>query len=471
MKSATNTGGASRRTTDWLGPGRLSSSWSPRCGVGNLTGVVLALVVGFTTASQPLLAVAVALFLLVAPVISKVGATEVILGLLVIRALVDGASVGTGLVGVAILPALTGALLAIVGIALTSKKLVGAYSAVIISSALLASTWYASTRWTGAVWEEGIRSVTVVFVFLGAMNLKNAISTDRLLTFFQLVSIIPAIYAVIQFATNTGMKVGTDIRASGTIAHPNSAALLFGMALLATIVKLSQANSKALNGAAIILFGCGVVSTASIGGLVSTLSMVAAYALTVPGVPARLRLFLVGAPAMLAWGFLTSSVGGERIAQLEGHSASGSSANSLEWRLSAWSRVLEVWSIEPFFGQGYGATTSRLVGVENIPHNEYVRLLTEIGLVGIAVVAIGVSLILVRMWRLRAVPGYGYLGAFTISIVVGLLVNSMGANTLLYSVPTYLAMLALGTGCALLRQYEKSRQVGVIATRAQRIPL
>ncbi len=65
-------------------------------------------------------------------------------------------------------------------------------------------------------------------------------------------------------------------------------------------------------------------------------------------------------------------------------------SNSIGWRLFFWSHLIEDWKLSPWFGYGTGSSIvfgRDLMGVWTSPHNGYLRVLYETGIVGLAAFA------------------------------------------------------------------------------------
>ena len=62
-------------------------------------------------------------------------------------------------------------------------------------------------------------------------------------------------------------------------------------------------------------------------------------------------------------------------------------SNSMGWRFYFWSNLIEEWQHRPWFGYGTGSSVvfgKELMGVWTSPHNGYLRVLYETGIVGFA---------------------------------------------------------------------------------------
>ena len=161
-----------------------------------------------------------------------------------------------------------------------------------------------------------------------------------------------------------------------------------------------------------------------------------------------LRLGLLGV-ALGVYAASTSRIGAQRF---EEYSGGNTEATSLEWRIHAWSSVLGAWRENPVLGNGVGSTQSPTILGGHIPHNEYVRLLAETGVVGLVVV-VGLGLwVALRLRARMRLAQHPAAAAFGLAVVTGFAVNALAANTMLYSSSFYLALFAVGACWRIARE-------------------
>jgi O-antigen ligase len=161
-------------------------------------------------------------------------------------------------------------------------------------------------------------------------------------------------------------------------------------------------------------------------------------------------------------GFLLSPLGAERVSEFVSLDLSGASGerNSLEWRIGRWQDVLTYWEQSPIVGVGYGAAAGGALLNGYPPHNEYVRAIVELGLLGIVVIAILIVATLRALRRVaRTGEAAGALATLGIAMLGGMLVNAIAENTFMYSVPGYL--LALTIASALWRPLRSTSGVSL----------
>lgn len=349
---------------------------------------------------------------------------------LVARALLDGAGS----------PLVTGGLaLAVVALAVVVLARTPGWTAPVLAvTAYLFLSAFAGSGAHGGehTYTEALRLVSCLSVVVVTVNAPARFDLWHVARTVQLVSLAPALLAVWQLATGTGALNNGAVRSYGTLAHANSAAALFALANLATFALLLAGRRRWLDAGLLGLFLVAQISTGSIGGLVTAVVMATTY-LASSAVRRADRVLLGAAGVLLGvYAATTSRVGAQRIAEYTGDSGRDT---SLEWRIQAWGNVMNAWREQPVFGHGVGATQSPTILAGHIPHNEYVRILAETGVVGLALV-LGLGLWLAgRLRRARE----GAPAALGLAVLTGLAVNALAANTLLYSVSTYTALFVL----------------------------
>jgi O-antigen ligase len=317
-------------------------------------------------------------------------------------------------------------------------------------TAVAVSTSGAST----ATLREGVREGSVVALAVIVFNARGAVTVPIATRLVQLVGFVPALIALHQLATHTGMLAGGHLRANGTFAHPNSAVMFFGLAVTASLWRYLDHGRHRSDALLVALFAAAVIATFSVDGLITLLAMMAAFGAVHPG-PLRVKFvpYMVGGVVVLV--FFATPLGSQRIAKESSTSvatAEGRKPNTdLAWRLHKWKTLMPDWERSPLFGQGLGTT----VAGEAIPGdpfsgtpplNEYVRCLVETGIVGLTIMLWALIILIRRLVRRRRIPGTpdaGTLNAATLAIVVvaGCLVNSLADNTFLNTPTSYAAAL------------------------------
>lgn len=312
----------------------------------------------------------------------------------------------------------------------------------VLALLLTASAWAsAATHGAAVTFVEALRLMSAVAVVVVVANAPGRLTPHGVARTVQVIGVVPAGLAIMQFVTGTGTYIDGALRAQGTLAQANSAAVLFALCSLATFALLMDGSRhRVLDGGLMVVFVAAQVATGSIGGFATFLAMLMIHLVTVVG--RRIDRVLLGTATvgLAVFAAVNSRIGAQRLSEFGG--GPGGNA-SFQWRLQAWDKVLDAWRVHPWLGNGVGSTQSDLILVGSIPHNEYVRLLAEVGVVGtVVVLLVGLRYAFVMIGRLRA--GYGPPAAsLALATLGGLAVNGLAANTMLYSASFYVALFIL----------------------------
>ncbi len=303
---------------------------------------------------------------------------------------------------------------------------------------------------------EGVREVSVVALAVIVYNAPGAVTVPIATRIVQVIGFIPAILALYQFATHTGLDVAGNIRSNGTFVHPNSAAIFFTMATTVSLWRYLDNGRRRPDVLLTALFAAALITTFSIDGLVTMLVVLMAFGALRPGsMRAKLGAFVLAGLVILT--FLATPLGAERIAKESSSNVTtaehGEANSSFAWRLFKWESLLSEWERSPLLGQGIGTTVTSEATTANkltgfVPHNEYLRYLIETGIIGLATLLWGIGILIRALLRKRRIPGTlaaGTLNASTLAIVIviGCLVNSLTDNALLESTTGYTAALII----------------------------
>lgn len=321
---------------------------------------------------------------------------------------------------------------------------------------------------SGETLREGIREGSVLALAVIVYNARDTITVPIGARIIQLMGLVPALLAVHQLATHTGIDLAGTIRANGTFAHPDSAAMFFAISAAASLWLYLDNGRRRIDAVLVTLFSAGVIATLSIDGLAALLAMLAALGVLRPGpLRANRAPFLVA--ALVAVAFFVTPFGAHRIARETTTSIAsaerGEANTSLSWRLHKWEVLFSRWKTSPFIGQGLGTTTTERPRLGNRfagkpPHNEYVRYLVETGVIGFAILLAALVILIRAIVRRRGSPEVQdddttRASTFALVVIAGCLVNALADNTLLNS-PTCYAV-ALIVAAALSRPASSTR--------------
>ncbi len=301
---------------------------------------------------------------------------------------------------------------------------------------------------------EGVREASVLALFLIVYSARGAVTAPIAARLVQFIGVIPAVLSLYQLTTHTGMEVAHNIRANGTFAHPNSAAMFFAIAATASLWLYLENGRRRADVILTALFAAALIATFSIDGLATLTAMLIVFGALRPGsVAAKLGPCAIAGAIVLL--FFATPLGSKRISGETATSLSaaerGETTSTLDTRLYRWKTLLPEWERAPLVGQGLGTTTTAEGTAANplnslLPHNEYIRYLVETGVIGAAILLAALTILvrhLIRMRRSRGAMDSGALSASTLAlaVVAGCLVNSLADNTLLNSPTCYAAAL------------------------------
>jgi O-antigen ligase len=309
---------------------------------------------------------------------------------------------------------------------------------------------------------EGVREASIVALAVIVYNSRGFVSPSVAARLVQLLGIVPAVLALDQWATHTGMDVAGALRSNGTFAHPNSAVMFFGMAAAISLWLYLDNGRRRLDALLVVLFAAAVISTFSIDGLITLLAMLIAYGALHAG-PLRVRLVPIAVAALVLLAFFATPFGSQRLAKESSTNlatAETEKPNSdFAWRLHKWETLMPDWERHPLLGQGLGTTLTEPAITKNAfaglpPHNEYVRYLVETGVIGLMILVWALALLSRRLVRMRRAFRTINIDAFnaatlTIVVVIGCLVNALADNTLLDTPAAYAATLIVAATLSL----------------------
>jgi O-antigen ligase len=412
--------------------------------------LVVLVVQGFAITQSPLWAAPLVCLLLVAVAIDLPLAPFLGLALLV-RVLTDDSSSATSRHSAAVnISVLIAGLFILVAAGLILRRGQKFGPALLASFGLCLWTAIAvKTNGASAVTiREGVREASMVAIAVIVCNSRRVLTLAVVTRLIQLAGIVSACIALYQLATHTGQPVAGEIRSNGTFAQPNGAAVFFAVATMASLWRFIEFGHRRFDTLLVALFAGATLATFSLGGLSCLLVMLIAFGLLRPGSP-RIKLGSLAVAAVIVAVFLATPLGAERIASQSSTNFASTgkreaSGSSLEWRFDKWRTLLPEWEQNPVFGRGLGTTTltegtteHRTLGT--LPHSEYVRYLVETGAIGLAALLGGIFVLLRRLRRIAASDPNGA-GALGLAITLGLLVNAVAANTLLYTAAAYAAI-------------------------------
>lgn len=298
--------------------------------------------------------------------------------------------------------------------------------------------------------EEVARLLSAAAMFLVVERLvTDRRALVRVLTACYASAVLPLAAGLLQAVTGGGQLSEGILRVEGTFAHPNA----FGY-YLAILCVLGAALLPHLHGRArlglVALLGLALaelVLTYSRGGWITLV-----VGLLVVAALQNRRLVPVLVACGLLLPVLVPSIGA-RLADLDDErTLRGTGGNSLVWRLDYWGENLLLVDTRPLTGIGL-KMTSYVTTEQKAPHNDYVRMYVETGLVGLTAYLALLVVLLRSAYRAvaRAPAGLerGVAVGFAAS-AVGFVVVSVATNRITSVVELwyFLALAAAGSASA-----------------------
>jgi O-antigen ligase len=235
-------------------------------------------------------------------------------------------------------------------------------------------------------------------------------------------------------ATATGGVGGVE---SGDIVGPRSLAL----GLLPVLAwALSAARNGSVRHIALVGFLVGAIGfTLSRTAFAVALILVAAALYRRYRLAYKVRLILASITLAAGAFWLVTSVGTfqERFSSGDVSSLSTRVSINVSGRDDLWALMMSGIRESPFFGHGLGASQSRIEQVFNgaiaHPHNDYLRLAYDFGLVGLGLWAVGMLATFILVLRTMTNSRSERLAAASLLGLLAMLLTMVTDNTLVYS--------------------------------------
>jgi O-antigen ligase len=297
----------------------------------------------------------------------------------------------------------------------------------------------------GRMLQESLRLVSVLAALLCMVRVMQS-RTSRLSRTWPVVIVVPSALALLLLYAIHSPLADVAGRAAGTFSHSNAAAAFFAAGTLVLGGEYFRRRSPLL-----LVAGIGsavaLLATQSIGSTFGLIAGALVMALFRPGVRLSVRIFgavlTLGAAALA----VTLSPAGDRVQEFSQYDpsaalATGTSSDSLEWRLINWSDLLAIWQQSPIFGYGVGSTASQVQPLNAPPHSMPIQLLVELGLLG---TLFAVILLVYAIRRVLAAGVATYEARLMLGLVVFGVVTGSESNLMDYTSADYLLALAAGS--------------------------
>jgi O-antigen ligase len=311
----------------------------------------------------------------------------------------------------------------------------------LICSILTLSAFLSQDRWGNGGFEEVIRTLSIFSIFAIARSIIEKTHALNLASAISSVGVFSAFFSIWQFLTNAGMQIEGINRCPGLMAHPNSAALLYGSSIILLLtIEVSSLSFIKVTKITILIFA--LIFTFSISGiLITILGFLLQERFKGKARKTSLFEFLFYCVAFFAVFkyFPQLSERANTYTQTNKFQTQ-TEGNSLEWRFARWREIINYWEKAPFFGQGYGSTTNGAMLSGYMPHNEYIRVLVELGLIGLIFASFAV---LVLYTRLKS-KNQTSIVICAKTLVIMSAISALTENTFLYTVHAYILAAIIG---------------------------
>ncbi len=250
---------------------------------------------------------------------------------------------------------------------------------------------------------EIMRLATIIFIFfLAATAVRTASDWHRLLVALTLSSVLPLVFAAVQFFSNVGYRdeAFAAPRIFGTFVHPNVFATFFVAIAAIAFLLFEEARSRKWKVVAAIF---GILSLLAILLSFTRIAWLAVALLaflllarkSIRWIPALLTVGLI------AYAFVTP------IQERVNEAFTFSSVSSLAWRFNTWNDAIAFTRENGhiFLGSGlntFSTVLERIRGVQftvNDPHSEFIRAFVEGGIVGLFITLAFYAKILSTLFR------------------------------------------------------------------------
>ncbi len=296
---------------------------------------------------------------------------------------------------------------------------------------------------------ELFRIMGVFFLFFVAASVfKTDGKNDQLIKAIFLSLILPIVFAVFQFISNTGLSFGdVSNRVYGTFGHPNVLAfyLVFSIGIILA-QSLSGDKKKVINITNLLLLVLFLLLllTYTRGAWLGLLVIILIFgllkykkALIISLAAIILLLFM--APTLNRLAFTHLNIDFQRVPVIKRITEFDSEDSSIDWRLKLWGEMKTKFNQKPLLGYGLGTfpiireqqTRYFFQGTE--AHNDYLRLAIETGLLGFLSYFIILLILLYKSFKIyweKRNDRYSALAIGFLSLTVSMIIMSFFDNLL-----------------------------------------
>ncbi len=313
---------------------------------------------------------------------------------------------------------------------LKEKKLTGMWAMFIAWS--LYSLTYSFDIFSSV--KELSRYFSIFFSFaLGTVLIRKSQDLTKLIKVIIFSSLLPALVALYQFFSGTGLLEGGINRVYGTMAHPNMLAFYLLLPITLSIfiflnVKKTRLESYIYLAIAIFLSFI-LIYTYTRGAYVALMLIFILIGLL------KFRKFLMVAGFGLLLFYLASLSFQERFNTLFQSDPYG----SISWRIGLYRDSISYIAESPIVGQGVGLAEIIIANNRDFrlgatqPHNDYIRLALDGGVIGMGIYLLLIIMLLlelIRLYKKENRTRLKMLNIFILAFAASLYAMSIGDNIL-----------------------------------------
>lgn len=298
---------------------------------------------------------------------------------------------------------------------------------------------------------DWLRLLSVFSVYLLTRLIFTTPAKIRMaITAILLSALLPVLAAYYQLFTGQGTVMdGGQARIVGTFLHPNAFASYLLIILIFCTAQILEGvhfvNKHFMNIFAFLVFVIFVFTLSRGAWIVFILAMMVMGML-------RYRKLLGLMPPLLAFSVIAIPAVRDRIMNIFEPSRYAAGRSAWEWRLDTWGEIGVLIQEKPFFGHGLS-----MVEVEFgiLTHNDYLRLIAEVGIIGLLIYLVLAFSICRRTWSHFKQTDHPVAKSFQLGVlamILAFLVREFADNTLRNTVVMiyFWAFIALARNMALV---------------------
>jgi O-antigen ligase len=218
-------------------------------------------------------------------------------------------------------------------------------------------------------------------------SIKSISDAKKILYSLVLASVVPMLVGYFQFFTGAGRKgiEGLTNRVIGTLGIANAFGIFLVVCLCATLALLLQKNKGFQKRLLICILSSIVVCTIIALNRGTWIALATALFVAYIGYRKKVKVRWIIVPCILI-AIIFSGMMIQRFMQLKEKSETGQSTNTFARRVETWKNVISLVPKHPVIGFGIGTAqevTIKFYRHDAVPHNDYARLLLEIGVPGL----------------------------------------------------------------------------------------